>query len=655
MTTIQFDLPVDIDVPVHRIFIIDCSGSMCGTIDELRTNLKNKIPVLTRDIDFVSILWFNSHGRFGCLLEHVPVGSLTDVQNLNNAIDRYLRSGGSTHFGQAANLGLELSGKHGELAQIFFMTDGCENDRGDATVKIFSKMTCPVTIVGYGHYTDEEYLNKLADACGGQVITNQNFEKLNCTFDNYLANPVTSTAFEHHPASENSVCLAFGEDNELKIFRQNAEKCIRVPATFPTVVEFNPEVTLEQKSEALYLALLYALKSRNDDLMWDLLKKSGDVYFIKKYNNCFTKQEWIDLQEELIAAIKNPDLRGRDGIDENAVPADNCFTVVELLTILVADPKCQIFPYHPEFKYARIGKKTENSDPFYFVANKDLGSKIQLVYNKTRANVSINCTVHGHNVWIDGSEKIEACSTFRNYTVVKDGIKNVQKLAFKCSEETFDKLKEADVLSGDFSPKTIFVADVNSLPVVNRAMTKGEKLNAEDFCRNHLRRYIAAAHRKYVKAMLKGETVKTEDDGETAKREEKEKSEDFYVARELHVKLSSLSSVPAINEKLFAKFSSGKKFTPSEEILYAIHQEYEGVAEGEKAAWLTAKISELHSETLRLDALVEPVKFAILVCKKWFSDMPADSAQNLEGEVSYEFEGKKYSAVVKVTETQIHL
>ena len=92
------------------------------------------------------------------------------------------------------------------------------------------------------------------------------------------------------------------------------------------------------------------------------------------------------------------------------------------------------------FPYTAAGKKAAKNENFYFVANKEIGSKIQLVYNKSRANVSINCTVHGHNVWTDGSDKIEPTTVFRNYTVVKDGVKNVQTLVVKCSLITFDAI-----------------------------------------------------------------------------------------------------------------------------------------------------------------------------------------------------------------------
>jgi hypothetical protein len=605
----------DPNAPVHRLFIIDCSGSMGGTLPGICTTLKNKIPVLTESKDFVSILWFHSKNHFGTLLEHVPVGTLTDIQAMNAAIDRHLVASGATHFAQAMEMAAGLTKKYAaDISQIFFLTDGGENEDRSATDAVFQKLHVPSVFVAYGNYADSEYLTSLAEMCDANVVTSNTFERLNFIFESHMNNKVVAGYMPFVPEAETAHCFAF-ENNDVTIFRKN-ESAYRVPRSVQTFFEFDTAKIDGLEGDALYTALAYALKTNDDDLMWKLLKKSGDVYFIKKYNNCFTKQDYLDLTDEIMAAVSDSTLRGKSGIDPSCVPQDDCTTVIDVLSALAADPQARIFPYHPEFKYSRIGKKAAKNENFYFVANKEIGSKIQLVYNKSRANVSINCTVHGHNVWTDGSDKIEPTTVFRNYTVVKDGVKNVQKLVVKCSLATFDSFHFIEEM---WEAKKTFVIDLADIPVVNRKTRELLKnRNFDSFLQAHLQRYILQSHRKFLKSTVK--VVKAEVDGETSETASETKSEgpaDFYIARELQVTLKSLSSIPTVNEKLMAKFAADKASTLSECVMYAMYEQWAAVSEESREEWTTAKISAINEELAALEPQIEAIKFAILTAKNW--------------------------------------
>src|SRR5690606_21479341 len=77
--------------PTNHIVIIDCSGSMYGDLPKIREQLKAKLPTLLGEKDTVSIVWFSSRGEFGTLVKGEPVATLADLNDVNKAIDRWLR------------------------------------------------------------------------------------------------------------------------------------------------------------------------------------------------------------------------------------------------------------------------------------------------------------------------------------------------------------------------------------------------------------------------------------------------------------------------------------------------------------------------------------------------------------------------------------
>ena len=77
----------------HRVFVIDCSGSMSYDLPQLRQELKQRLPILTQPGDLVSLVWFSGKHEFGTLVEALPVKSLTDFVELNKASQSSARGG----------------------------------------------------------------------------------------------------------------------------------------------------------------------------------------------------------------------------------------------------------------------------------------------------------------------------------------------------------------------------------------------------------------------------------------------------------------------------------------------------------------------------------------------------------------------------------
>ena len=637
------EINVSVNPNAHRIFVIDCSGSMYVEISQIRTHLKNKIPALTRPGDFISIIWFKDEDSFGCLQEHVSVASLEQLENLNKAIDRYLEADGGTYFADAMKLANSVADKYNEVAQIFFITDGMENTENASTLKAFKESKAAVVVVMYGYYTDKEYMQTLTDASNGVLLFSGEFEKLGESINTHLQNEVIAN---DNTVRFPSVGPAFRiADGEMKIYASLDGVC-RIPVGMEVMIySGNAEDELVLDDEVDYYSYLwFAVKTVNKDLIWNILQKSGDVYFIDQFYNCFTRQEFVLLEEDVKISYFDASKRYRKGANPNYIPREDCFTVIQLLNLLAADPKARMYPYHTGFKYERISKKVEEQGGKFF-PTRELGSPFTLVYNSTRANVSLNCKVFGYRESEDG--EIQTEQTYRNYTAIKDGVKNMVILPVSFSRETFTTLLQEGIVDGEWSANRVFEIPMEGIPVINRAMTKGKQFSAVTFCIAHVRKLKLQAIRKYLTSRNKVE--KEPGEGEVAyEKKEKTPSIDSYKTRELIVKIAKCSSLPTVNEKLFAKFAAGK-LTLSEKLMKDIHEEYE--AAEDKATFSTERLAKVGGELKNVNDGLEQVKFGILAAKCWFvdSDEYGRCVENVE------YEGEQYNVTVSIEEKIVQL
>lgn len=102
-----------------------------------------------------------------------------------------------------------------------------------------------------------------------------------------------------------------------------------------------------------------------------------------------------------------------------------------------------------------------------------------------------------------------ATNIFRNYTVIKDGLVNVEKLPVRVNRATFDKLVAEAAVTGtliaDSPDQFTVVLDLRALPVINRKMVKD--VSAKTFFETQYALSIAQAEQKvynaYAKDLLK--------------------------------------------------------------------------------------------------------------------------------------------------------
>jgi len=636
-------------------------------MDEMRKQLKNKIPSCIRGQDFLTLIWFSGRGDCGTIFEHLSITDVQDLKRIHEAIDRYIHTVGSTGFVEPIRLSKKLAEAYTESPQVFFLSDGGENSWPIEECKAaFKEMVgIPVVLVEYQYYCDRALIQELAQLCEGTSIFNEDFESYDASFHQYMTNRVGATV---RVPSEYPVVWM---ENTTLVVKQPTRGTVTVPSELTEVYALNVDAALTAETpEQVYMIMLYALTYRSTPLMNMCLAFLGDVYITKQFSTCFSKQDYSKLVEHITGCITHPEgFSFKEGLDLTFKPNDNVFNVVELLQLVQADKEVLFFPYHPSFAYQRISREQKQDDGF--VVNKDIGVGFNLVFHQSRANVSLQCKLHGHDIG-KYSGDVSAATAFRNFTIIKDGIKNATMLPLMLSESTFTRFVAEKVImqSVEFAdiPLTydaskIYLVNISGVPVVNRAFFSTFFMSTE-FCTTHIKIHQSKTVMKYLKKVKEWATASDAPDAPAAPADassfRKEAPTDFYIAPELQVKIGKCSSIPTVNESLLAKLNTASKLTISETFFLPIHRKYTTWKEStDVQATLVMWIDEsmkTEKETLHhLLTYTEQAKMAILIGNVWFENTPATTTTfsvpySPAGEVPTMFEVK-----VEVNDIKVYL
>jgi hypothetical protein len=540
--------------PTNHIAVIDCSGSMSWDLPKIREQLKRRIPKILKAKDTLSLIWFSGRGQHGVLLEAEPVSTLADLQDVNKAIDRWLSPVGMTGFKEPMEDVVSLVKKikkNGNTFSLFFMSDGCDNQWSRAeilqAVEKAAGGLASATFVEYGYYADRPLLTAMAEKAGGQLIFAEDFDRYEPQFEAAVTKGISGAPRIEVKLDSDLVCelFAFSMDGDA-LTTYSAEDGpnsstlnlkVKVPEDLTAIYYLSPKpvgkegnsvntCTQENGVEAAtVVAAAYAAVSlfsirMKPNTVYPLLKALGDVALIEDFSGCFGKQKYTAFMEASKGAAVDASKRYPKGYDPTKVPAEDAFTVFDLLRILSQDDGNYLLLDHEAFKYSKIGRgrtdanavltKEEAAEVAKLTAEmgttkdpakiKDLANKIasitdkpaalkfeadksdggyaitNLTYNEERPNISVLVRKTGV---VDLSGRLTAelkgkvpekfpTFVFRNYAIVKDGLINVEVLPCKLSEAT-RKALPADIIT---EKDGVTLVSLKGIPVVNRQMVK---------------------------------------------------------------------------------------------------------------------------------------------------------------------------------------
>lgn len=731
-----------VERPINHIAVIDCSGSMYGELPKIREQMKKRIPKLLKKDDTLSVIWFSGRGQFGALLEAEPVATLTELQEVNGAIDKYLQCVGLTGFKEPLQEAKKLIDRVGKKNKnpfaLFFMSDGWDNQWSRAEILKAVEDTAAglssATFVEYGNYADRQLLAKMAEKAGGSTILAENFDRYAPAFEAALSKKV-SGAPRVEVAVTGDTIGGFGfllDSGDLVSFEVDGGKAA-VPEDkgelwylSPTSVGTKGEevVTLSKKQgadpvlDAAYAAISLFSVRMQPNVVLPLLKATGDVQFIQQFGGCFGKQKYSEFTDATKAAAFDAKSRCSGGWDPNKVPPDDAYTILDFLRVLSSEESNRVLLDSKDFKYTRIGRpavpvvekdkdgndipglefKTDDAPDGYSVSN--------LTYNEERPNVSILVRKDGT---VDLSKRLKGTGfekkipkefktfVFRNYTIIRDGIINIDTLPVRMTAGTVKQLVKAGFpmdavrgLDGESQDKAVarlkkasddrpvsFVVDLKALPVINRNMVK--EASAQVLFETEWELTKARAAQKVLNGIKKerfpreseGFKILYGEDGADwlkaqgitdysgfGPKTEKGAAQDKYMGKELKVGLKGLSSLPSVKEAK-EKIASGKASARHELLRASLKsvEEFEASDVLKKAkdkdkvyeAWLDDQLTDAKVTVRKLLYKASQIRFGVVVGQTWFKEFKSLD----ENTFNFTADGQSLTGTVDMKEIEI--
>lgn len=724
-------------VPTNFITIIDVSGSMSGELGSIRTQLKNKLSNLVKEGDTITIIWFSGNRDAGILKEEVEIKSLKSLQDLNNAIDKFIRPIGATAFHKPLVLANEAIGRikknrPNSVFSLIFMTDGYNNDCAwpDVTksLKTLEPHLAASTFVEYGYYADSRRIAEMAELVGGEKIEAQRFDDYEAVFEakiqktyssskKVLVNVPTNVKFDF--------AFTISDDNEVVLYGINNGQVL-VPENTPSLLFFTSGAATfktyndpsDKELNKLMYGSVYVLSEKlQTEHVDDVFKVLGDQQLYKTYSNAYGKQKLFafkGLVKECIGDISKQFLGGRS---TNIVLDENAYCVMNFIEDLTSDENALVYPLHDEFDYKRIGaKKVAKTDTLneeqkakiasattveelkalagemvgteslkFTYNDKTKGYSISnVVWSSERANLSLNVRFDGYVELPANQFGLTKFDTFiyRTYTVIKDGILNLEKIPVSISETTFNKFKSQGVVTGNYSSGVV-VTDISALPIINKKMVKtisAKKLGMLEYELTQTKalekayKYFEELHfpkkskgfvDKYgteAEAWLKSLGI-TEYNGFNPSMTT-EKGTDFYMAVELNTKIAKHSSIPKITD-VIDKMKSGKALNPVDLLVKVAIDDYNTQINSKMYTeltdqelknkvlenWLKSVKGAVNKKRKGLLQEIAQIKFSLILSKKWFEEFKTfeEDTLNLKianNDVTFKFE---------LTESQVNL
>lgn len=675
---------------INHVWIYDRSGSMSGLLSRLSEDLITRAKDLPVG-DTISLGWFSGEGQFNFILKGFRITDQKDYAILEKVIRQNNRTVGCTCFSEILHdtdkVVADLTVISPNFALCFF-TDGYpvvsnysrEIESIQTAIKNLDGKISASLFVGYGDYYNKELMSDMASWMGGALCHSSDLPSFGISLVDFITDArdvggrvaikleVDKPQLAFSVSSKMVNIYSIGTDNEVRLSASKKGKDVvyalteRPPHGATEVKDITDKMAKGSDSlvKGMYAAA-YALTQRTKThLALEVLGKIGDKEMVDLVTNAFTPAEYGVAEARIQTAMSSPSKRFVKGRDTSYLPPADAFCLLDALDILLADRKAVFYPYHEEFAYRRTGRSAETLEGYAkFAAEENVKCAFNnLTWNSSRLNLSVLAKIDGTidliaKPVVDGGEVVSAKSVgladqyptfvWRNYTVVKDGFLNVQRIPVSLSKASFEELLAQGVVNGRWKDENqVHVLDLTAIPVVNRKIAEG-RTSAAELCRLAMKEMKGKAIVKTYKWLLasdKAETTPTSfsefqkaflvANGINPKSNAFEppstqvKTDDYYEAKTFDIKIKGLSSLPKI-EAVREKMKDGKKLTPSETLVsHALavydNSKVEKMDEDVRDAWLKKAVDLANTETRSVRRQIQETKFAIILGKKWLDE-----------------------------------
>jgi len=744
---INSEVTVEVAKKTNHIFVVDVSYSMYQDLPLIKTQLKNKLSNIMRDGDTISIVWFSGSRDCGILKEEVEVKSLKTLSDLNDAIDRWLRPVGCTAFGKPLEIVHDIIGRISanrpdSVFSMIFLTDGYNNDcpwnQVISALGTLENELAAATFVEYGYYADSRRITEMASLIGGEKISTSGFNEFEPVFDAKMSGEIMGgkkTVVEISDDYLYDFAFSTGADGSILLYNIKDGK-ILVNQSVKEVYFFSPRpVGVEAGNTGSDKSLYAAIYVLSDKLLNDDAEKIfyalGDQHHYQMLVNAFGKQKLNTFKTAIKECVGDVSKRYPDGgkVLIQSVP-DDAYCLMNLIEDLGNIEGCLFYPNHESFTYKRIGrKKIASATVLTLTEKKKLGeaknveeltkltaelaeSKIEvkfqnsnpdrgypltdLVWNESRANLSVRIYIEGEALLPENDFKINKVASFKynTFTLVKDGIVNVKELPVLYSDDLYEILYKNNVGftmdennyealvpdgKGDARYGRTLVIDLTSIPLVNRGMVRAisamelakqqwelKKLQGDKKVYDFYRKELFPKTSKSFTELLGQEAsdwlkeVGVTDYNGFAPKVTSAEATDFYMSVVLNTKIKGLSSLPKVDD-VIKKIKSGDALKLGEFVMADAIKKYQAQLQsdmylslgeeqrkGVLKTYLETKSGILNKQRRKILQEIAEIKFSLILSKKWFTEFQSFD----ENQLAVNFDGQDLNFTFDLNEKE---
>ena len=677
---------------INHVWIYDRSGSMSYVLPRLAEDLIARAKELPVG-DTITLGWFSSEGQFDFMLKGFKITDAKDYSVLEKMIRQNKSPIGCTCFSEILHdtdkVVKDLSIISPNFALCFF-TDGYpvvsnysrEIESIQTAITNLNGKIGASLLVGYGNYYNKELMSDMAERLGGALCHSSDLPTFSISLVDFISGARDVGGNLVVPLEVPEVQLAFGVNgkmvnlytvdpakNEVRVQTSKKGKDLiyiltsKTPKGGKEVLEFTDKVASSSDSlvRGAYAAAYVLTQRTKTDKALEILGKVGDKELVDLITNSFTPDEYGNAESRLQVAMSSPSKRFQKGRDTNYLPPADAFCLLDALDVLLADKQACFYPYSDDFVYRRVGRTAETLDGYpKFDARDNVKCAINsLTWNSSRLNLSVLARIEGTidlltKAVVDGGESVspktvgfsDKYPTFvwRNYTLVRDGFLNVQKLPVSLSRDSFDVLAKHGMVDGTYKTDSIYILDLTVIPVVNRKIAEG-RTSATELCRSVMKETEYKAILKTFKWLLNKDKEEDTEAPKTFSDLQKAylvangidpktnafsppttqvKTDDYYEAKTFDIKVKGLSSIPKI-EAVVTKRKESKKLTISETLVSHALSVYEasGVDKMRKDLhdkWLETSLERLIPDMRSVRRKIQETKFAVILGKRFFDE-----------------------------------
>lgn len=631
-----------VNKPTNYFFITDLSGSMWGSITDLKETLRAVKDLLVPG-DTFSLAYFSSSRDFDWICKGATING-----NLDALIESKIYARGLTCFTEVLD-SLENVVKDVELLSgntdnvLFFLTDGYPNDRSPESevIRLCKGLKTKFVhkqVVGYSGYYNRRLLLEMTETLGGAFSHVSDYSDMKKSCKDFVSSKKKIKKIDLGKCydlvwqvSSKEIIPLVCENKSVNVLESDADA--EVFAIDYSELDSLSTETLKDAKFTYSLAFILSQKNKAN-LGVSLLRKAGDALQAKLLQKSFTVSQKGRAENELsVRAIIGGEIISTPV--EKVVPIDTFLkTVKEHAGKAMIDMNKSV--------YNSISRKGNDKSVVEFKTTDTDPKIISITGNENRANISFLTVRKGVVTGINDKDlkarvdefnktsntpinfPIET-ETYRNYALVANGDFNFSKLTLKLDGQTYeiDPSKEIDLF--DENQRDIHVKDF-----VNLYKSLIEEKAHASVLRYYIKNNSTQKHAvdaRVEKYGVEGAALVEEMGLDYAMRyspkteyKEVDENADYIPFLEITGQLKGSATINA--KKSFEKWKKGGEPNVGDAIVYPLFEKYEKKLASlgkETFVEFCQKTLEGVEETVdMLSQKVSAMKFYMMATNSWF-------------------------------------